>query len=40
MFKTNNKLTFFYIIETKPVEIVFDETADNIKEVNQNYITL
>ena len=35
-----NKLTLFVVIATKPVEIVFDETVDNIKEVNQNYVTL
>ena len=28
---TKNKLTFFSVIATKPVDIVFNKTIDNIK---------
>ena len=35
-----NKLTLFYVISKKPVEIVFEQTIDNIKQVNQKYVTL
>ena len=40
MFKTNNKLTFFYIIETKPVEIVLKQPNYNIKEGHLKYVKL
>ena len=33
------KPTFFAFIATKLVDIVFDKTIDNIKEVNQKYTT-
>ena len=36
--KQKNKLTLFSVIATKPVEIVFARTVDNIKWVNQNYV--
>ena len=36
--QNKKKLTFFYIIETKPVDIVFKKTIDNMKEVNKNYV--
>ena len=39
-FRTKYKLTFFAVIETKPVEIVFEITIDNIKAVHRNYVTL
>ena len=35
-----NKLTLFAVKSTEPVEIVFEKTIDNIKEVNQKYVTL
>ena len=38
-FAPPQKLTFFTVIATKPVDIVFEQTIDNIKEVNQNYVT-
>ena len=31
-------ITFFSVISTKPVEIVFEQTIDNIKEVNRNHV--
>ena len=34
-----NKLTLFAVKSTEPVEIVFEKTIDNIKEVNQKYVT-
>ena len=37
--KTKNKLTCLSVISTKPVEIVFDQTIDKIKEINQIYVT-
>ena len=37
--KIKNKLTFFSVIATKPVEIVFGRKNDNVKEVNWNYVT-
>ena len=33
--KTKNKLTLFSVIATKPVDILFEKTIDNIKEVNR-----
>ena len=33
-----NTLTFFSIIETETVDIVFKKIIDNIKDVNQNYV--
>ena len=37
--KTKQKLTFFAVIVTKYVEIVFNQTIDNIKEVNWKCVT-
>ena len=37
--KTKDKLTLFSVIATKSVEIVFEKTIDNIKEVNWYYVT-
>ena len=33
------KLTFFSVIEMKPVDILLDQMVDNMKEVNRNYVT-
>ena len=47
-FLQNKKPIFFYVIETKPsyesketkpVAIMFEQTIDNTKEVNQKYVT-
>ena len=35
-----NKLTCFYVIATKPVDIGFKKNTDKIREVNENYVTL
>ena len=32
------KLTFFAVIATKPVEIVFEKKIDKIEEINRNYV--
>ena len=37
-FFSEKKPTFFAVIATKPVEIVFEQKIDNINEVNQNYV--
>ena len=38
-FKTENNLTFFAIIATNPVDIVFEQPVDIIKKENINYVT-
>ena len=35
--KQKNKLALFAVIATKPVDIIFEKTIDNIKQVNQKY---
>ena len=35
-----NKLSLFYVIATKPVDIVFKQKNEDIKEVNKNYVKL
>ena len=35
-----NRNTFFAVIATKPVDIMFKQTIDNIKEVNWNYVIM
>ena len=37
-FFQKKNLTIFAILEVKPLDIVFEKTIDNIKEVNQNYV--
>ena len=34
------KLSFFYVIERKPAEILFKKKIDKIKDINQIYVTL
>ena len=36
----NIKLTFFAVIATKPVDILFEQTINEIKEVNPIYVTM
>ena len=38
--KTIYKLTFFDMIETKPVDIVLDKNIDKIKEINRKYVMI
>ena len=33
-------ITCFAVIQEKPVEILFEQKIDNIKEFNKNYVTL
>ena len=37
--KKKGKHTFFAVIETKPVDIVFNEMINKIKQMNRKYIT-
>ena len=38
--KQKQKVIFFDVIVTKPIDIVFVKMIDKIKEVNQIYVTL
>ena len=37
--KTKNKLNFFAVIATNPLDIVFEKTIDKIKKINPIYVT-
>ena len=37
--KNKNELILFAVVETKPVDIVFEQTIDKIKQVNKKYVT-
>ena len=36
--KIKNKITFLSVMLTKPVELLFKQKHDNMKEINQNYL--